>query len=191
LGTTRCNGTQIHDNLLFTVLPQIEFDLIIGRNYNQRFGYRLVGVPTKRPGEEIVELDDLIPPITLDDIQPTPVTYPPLIAALAENAKINILEPCTHPLAIWDLKFTEEPTFWARYNYLSTKDAPETDRFINEMLDAGNISVAPLDAKLCFPLLAVNKTDDEGRITGHRTCVDLSPINGILCDDLYPLPTTK
>jgi hypothetical protein len=26
------------------------------------------------------------------------------------------------PLAIWDLQFTEEPTFWARYNYLSPKD---------------------------------------------------------------------
>jgi hypothetical protein len=65
-----------------------------------------VGVPTKRSGEEIIELDDLITQITIDYIQPIPVTYPPLIAALVENVKINILEPCTQPLAIWDLKFT-------------------------------------------------------------------------------------
>jgi hypothetical protein len=49
-----------HTNLIFTVLPKIEFDMILGRNYHKQFGYRIVGVPTKLPGPSTLELDDLI-----------------------------------------------------------------------------------------------------------------------------------
>jgi hypothetical protein len=38
------------------------------------------------------------------------------------------------------------------------------------MLDAGNISIAPPNAKLYFPLLAVDQTDDNGNVTGRRLC---------------------
>jgi hypothetical protein len=145
-------------------------------------------VPTKLPGPQIFEPDDLIPPVTLDDILPVPVKYQPLIDALHRNSKIDVLTPCSHPLAKWNLSFTEDPTYWSRRNYLHDRDEPETDRFVKEMLAAGNISVAPPNSKLCFSLLAVNKKDDSGNITGRRTCIDLSPINGILHDDLYPIP---
>jgi hypothetical protein len=111
------NGTERYLNLIFTVLDKIEFDMILGRNYHQIFGYKLVGVPTKPPGPQITEPDALIPPVTLEDIIPTPVTYPPLIEALTRNSEIDILQPCTHPLAKWNLSFTEEPTYWSRHNY--------------------------------------------------------------------------
>jgi hypothetical protein len=112
-GTTKVtirNGTITLPNLQFTVLPNIDFDLIIGCNYHQHLGYKLIGVPTKKPGQPVIELNDSI---AEEEIKPDPVTYPPLIAALEANAKINILEPCTQPLAKWNLSFTEEPTYWS------------------------------------------------------------------------------
>jgi hypothetical protein len=142
------NGIHQYKDLTFTVLPHINFDLIIGRNFHQKFGYRLVGVPTQLPGPAINEPDNLIPHVSLDDIKPVPVTYPPLIAALQLNSQIDLLKPCTHPLAKWDLSFTKEPTYWSRRNYLSNKDEPKTDKFVELMLRTGNISVAPPNPKM-------------------------------------------
>jgi hypothetical protein len=83
------NGTKHYLNLQFAVLDHIEFDMILGRNYRQMFGYRLTGVPTKLPGPALFEPDNLIPPATLDDIIPEPVTYQPLIEALRLNTTVT------------------------------------------------------------------------------------------------------
>jgi hypothetical protein len=92
------NGTDSFNNLVFTVLPHIEFDMIIGRNFRQQLGYKLIGVPSKKPGPELLLLEEAYRTRT----------------TLARNAKGTLLEPCSHPLAVWNLAFTDEPTYWAR-----------------------------------------------------------------------------
>jgi hypothetical protein len=48
------NGKQTFNNLVFTVLPHIEFYMIIGRNFHQQLRYKLIGVPSKKPGPETI-----------------------------------------------------------------------------------------------------------------------------------------
>jgi hypothetical protein len=63
------------------------------------------------------------------------------------------------------------------------------DDFIHEMLENGNIELAPQDSKLCFALLVVDKRDDLGQVTGSCVCVDLKALNKVMLPDLYPLPS--
>ena len=50
------------------------------------------------------------------------------------------------------------------------------------------IEKAPEDCLNCFPLLAVPKTDSDGRKTGTRPCLDVRLLNSRLPSDDYELP---
>jgi hypothetical protein len=93
------NGTDLFRNIHFTVI-EIPYDLIIGRNYFQMFGFVLSGLPVKKPGPQVTVTNELVPPISVEDIAAPPVMDPRLIEALKRNAAIHpSKEPCTNPLA--------------------------------------------------------------------------------------------
>jgi hypothetical protein len=43
-------------------------------------------------------------------------------------------EPCTHPLAIWEMHFSEEPSHHSRVNYVKVGQEKAVDDFVAEML---------------------------------------------------------
>jgi hypothetical protein len=86
-------------------------------NYFQMFGFVLSGIPVKLPGSQVTVTDELIPPIDAETLKAPPVEDARLIEALKRNAAINpSTEPCSHPLAVWEMHFTEEPTHHSRVN---------------------------------------------------------------------------
>jgi hypothetical protein len=87
--------------------------------------------------------------------------------------------------------FSEEPSHHSRVNYVKVGQEKAVDDFVAEMLANGNIEPAPLDSKLCFALLVVDKRDDLGAVTGSRVCVDLKALNKVMLPDLYPVPTLQ
>jgi hypothetical protein len=156
------------------------------------FGFVLSGLPVKKPGAQVTVTDELVPPISVEDIAAPRVLDPRLIEALKRNAAIDpSKEPCTHPLAVWEMHFMEEPRHHSRVNYVKVGQEKAVDDFVDEMLANGNIEPAPLDSKLCFALLVVDKRDYLGKVSGSRVCIDLKAINKVMMPDLYPLPTLQ
>jgi hypothetical protein len=76
-------------------------------------------------------------------------------------------------------------SFWDLFAVVEEQDQA------NKVETNYNIEPAPLDAKLCFALLVVDKRDDLGKISGSRVCIDLKAINKVMLPDLYPLPTLQ
>jgi hypothetical protein len=70
------------------------------------------------------------------------------------------------------MQFSEEPSHHSRVNYVKVGQEKAVDDFVEEMLVNGNIELAPLDFKLCFALLVVDKRDDLGKVSGSRLCVN-------------------
>jgi hypothetical protein len=65
------------------------------------------------------------------------------------------------------MHFSKEPTHHSRVNYGKVGQEQAVDDFVHEMLENGNIELAPKDAKLYFALLVVDKRDDLGE---QRLC---------------------
>jgi hypothetical protein len=144
------NGNKVYRKLKFTVID-IPYDLIIGRNHFELFGFVLNELPVKPPGPQVTATDDLIPPIEQDTLKAPPVIDTRFIEALERNAAINpSKEPCTDPLPILELYFSEVPTHDSRVNYIRVGQEQAVNDFIHEMLENGNIELAPNDAKFCF-----------------------------------------
>jgi hypothetical protein len=74
---TLANGSTVLCKTILTVLPEINYDVILCLNIHQQLGIRLVGVPVKMPGPEIVELDNVIPTDCEQGNTPAPITPQP------------------------------------------------------------------------------------------------------------------
>jgi hypothetical protein len=107
------NGNKVYRKLKFTVVD-IPYDLIIGTNYFELFGFVLSGLPVKPPGPQVTAAEDLIPHMEQDTLKAPSVSDTRLIVALELNAAIT----CTNPLAVLEMYFSEEPTHHSRVNYV-------------------------------------------------------------------------
>jgi hypothetical protein len=172
-------------------MKSIEYDVILGRDWFQKFGYRMIGIPATEPRiEELGVLNSLVEEMEEpeEEEEEEEIRDPRIVEALKKNAEIDPLSSCTHPLAILDFEAPESLSFFIRRNYLKTGEEDKAREQIQEWLEAGVIIKAPLDTKCNFALLMVPKKDGNGMVVGERLCLDLSPINNKLTVDLYPLP---
>ena len=82
-----------------------------------------------------------------------------------------------------------EPTHWAKKNFLKEADLPRAKEIIDEWLREGVVKIREEPVTHTYSLLAVEKKDEFGKKTDIRLCVDLRPLNKIMKDTHYPLPT--
>ena len=145
----------------------------------------------KPPGPQTADIDDFLPTtMDLDEINPTnfETLDPRIKEALARNAKIPTYSTTTHPLGPITLHTTEEVTYWAKRNYIKPQNEARAEEIIQEWVEQ-QIAEEVTSAKARFALLAVPKTDDFGKQTDIRLCIDMSPGNKYIVVDKYPLPT--
>ena len=109
--------------------------------------------------------------------------------ALQENAEIDILTPCTHPLAVFHVEVESEPTHWARRNFIKPSDHADVAKAVHEWASKGVIVERTVPVTHCYSLLVVDKKNEAGKKEGIRVCVDLRPLNAIMKDTEFPLPT--
>jgi hypothetical protein len=62
------NENTVFKDSKFTVID-IPYDLIIGMNYFQMFGFVLSGIPVKLPESQVTGTDELIPPIDIEALK--------------------------------------------------------------------------------------------------------------------------
>jgi hypothetical protein len=104
------NGTSVFTDMKFIIVASLRYPVILGRNVHSLMGFKLVGLPVKLPGEEtsleqleLPEEDDtILPRQGLEDLPDD------IRSALLENASIDPLSHCTHPLAILSFVAKEE-----------------------------------------------------------------------------------
>ncbi len=110
--------------LMFKEVADIGYDVIIGRNSFQLFGYKLTGIPVKSPGLETYLEEVNIPKGKYNILERAPFESLDLRIqkALEENRKIEPLSHCTHPLAILDFVAKEPLTYFNNKNFVKVED---------------------------------------------------------------------
>jgi hypothetical protein len=85
--------------LSITPMESLKYDVIIGRDAFHKFGFRVVGVPSKQQGVEL--LQDLVDEEfeEKEEKGENEILDPRIVEALRLNALIDPLSVCPHPLA--------------------------------------------------------------------------------------------
>jgi hypothetical protein len=172
----------------FEILDQSTDQVIIGLKDFKILGYSLSGVPVKPPGAtETVAQEMEVDEEPIEDSDG--INDPRVVEALRENADIDILTPCTHPLAVFHVEVEAEPTHWARRNFIKPSDYSDVAKVVYEWKAKGVIAERTAAITHCYSLLVVDKKDEEGKKEGIRVCIDLRPLNAIMKNTEFPLPT--
>ena len=197
LGTTSLlveNGEKEPILVTFALMDHDQYQVILGTPEFKALGYELKGIPSKKPGPSIINLDELLPS---DNEESSAYSFrsfekldPRLQQALKKNQAIDPLSSCTHPLGFVEIEFTERCTYWNSHNIIG-KYKDQADLQIKEWLARGVIEKAANNALICLPLLAVPKRNEKGEETGMRLCLNAAPLNAYCKDDFYPIPTIQ
>jgi hypothetical protein len=166
-----------------------EIQLILGYPDWPKLGFHVGGIILDKPN--VITSEDVVVEKERFDDDSDDELDPRIVAALERNAQIDPHSVCSHPLAVLDLPTSEEPTMFARRNFVKPDAYPAVDEVVKSWLEDGVIEEAPNDTKCVLPILTVPKHDDEGKISGTRVCIDMREFNKLLNPDNYELPTVS
>lgn len=166
-------------------------DLIIGRDLFTKLGITITGLPL--PQNHEVPIDDKLP-AEFDQLSENPETphplasHPDLIAAIDENQRIPLNSFCNLPEAVMHIHTGDHPPIWRRQYPVANKLQPAVQSQIQEWIDNGKVTDAPVGCPYNNPLLVVPKKDLDGNWTKVRVCEDPRAINQQTKPDRFPLP---
>jgi hypothetical protein len=165
---TLANGPHTYKEMMFVIISSLGYPVILGRNVHALMGFRLVGLPVKMPGEETsqeqmelpTEETEILPRQSLENLPQS------IQEALRENANIDPLSHCTHPLAVLDFRAKEEITYFNDRHYVKLGQFTAVDTTVKEWCEAGVIRRLEKDIypKICIPIFTVPKKEADGTI---------------------------
>lgn len=179
----------------FGILPNICYDLIIGRDLLCRLGIGIQGIIMSSLQTSTAQGDDdmLDDPKTCDSVDL--VSSDDLAAiregispALDQNVHIPEHEFCTFPGSQVHIRTDDhKPIFRRQYPIAHTLQSAVTEQ-IEKWLRTNRIRRAHSSTQWNLPLTVAPKKDLLGHKTAVRVCLDPRALNVILPDDNYPIP---
>lgn len=110
---------------------------------------------------------------------------------LMENGQINRADLCSLPYAIVALETGTAAPVCKRQYKIAHNLLDQIQERIDQWLQTGTISSAPIDCEWNSPLVAAPKKDEFGSYTKLRLCLDTRGLNSVLKDVNYNLPLVK
>ena len=187
------NGHQLRCSL--GVLPNINYDLILGRDLLFRLGIGIHGVI--HPASQTINNPDADDNMLTDSKNDHPITVTPdelaeihsgISHVIEQNLQIPNEEFCTFPGSqVHILTGDQKPVFRRQYPIAQAFHNAVTEQ-IDKWLRTNRIRKAHSSTQWNLPLTVAPKKDLLGQKTAVRVCLDPRAINSILPDDNYPIP---
>ena len=188
------NGHQLRCSL--GILPNINYDLILGRDILFRLGIGIHGVT--HPASQTIDNSDSDDNMLTDSkIDQTVDTVPSneleeilsgISQVIEQNLQISNEGFCSFPDSqVHILTGDQKPVFRRQYPIAQAFHQAVTEK-IDKWLRTNRIRKAHSSTQWNLPLTVAPKKDLLGQKTAVRVCLDPRAINSILPDDNYPIP---
>ena len=188
------NGHQLRCSL--GILPNINYDLILGRDILFRLGIGIHGVT--HPASQTIDNSDSDDNMLTDSkIDQTVDTVPSneleeilsgISQVIEQNLQISNEGFCSFPDSqVHILTGDQKPVFRRQYPIAQAFHQAVTEQ-IDKWLRTNRIRKAHSSTQWNLPLTVAPKKDLLGQKTAVRVCLDPRAINSILPDDNYPIP---
>lgn len=189
-----CNGHQLHYS--FGILPNINYDVILGRDLLFRLGIGIHGVT--HPASQTTnnsdadenmltdpKLDKTIDIVSSDELAQIQTG---ISAAIEQNLSIPDDQFCNFPDSQVRILTGDHKTVFRRQYPIAQAFHQAVTEQIEKWLRTNRIRKAHPSTQWNLPLTVAPKKDLNGQKTAVRVCLDPRAINSILPDDNYPIP---
>ncbi|KAH6567271.1 hypothetical protein BASA62_006200 [Batrachochytrium salamandrivorans] len=114
-----------------------------------------------------------------------------LTKAIQRNQAIPSNSFCNVPVAVVRLETGDHPPVYRRQYPIPFNVHDQVKEQIEEWVQTGKVTDAPIGCQYNNPLLVVPKKDLEGKLSKVRVCIDPRQLNKQLQADRFPLPLIK
>ncbi|KAH9271126.1 hypothetical protein BASA83_006670 [Batrachochytrium salamandrivorans] len=173
--------------------PPAGVQVIIGRDLFTLLGITISGLPLPQPVNKPAEEELAQPTSMIDDVTEDHhlVSHHELTEAIQRNQAIPSNSFCNVPVAVVRLETGDHPPVYRRQYPIPFNVHGQVKEQIEEWVQTGKVTDAPIGCQYNNPLLVVPKKDLEGKLSKVRVCIDPRQLNKQLQADRFPLPLIK